>query len=55
MKAIWDVLSEEYRDRGLKRKWEEITNIMSADNLKVAGKNVFGKHVLLLSVIRIYY
>jgi hypothetical protein len=46
-KAIWDITSEEYSDRDLKkRRWEEITNIMCSENVSENEKNEFGKHVL---------
>ncbi|GBP75211.1 hypothetical protein EVAR_88817_1 [Eumeta japonica] len=33
-KAIWDITSEEYSDRDLKkRRWEEITNKMCSESL----------------------
>jgi len=44
-KAIWDVTSDEYSDRDLKRRrWEEITNIMCVDSLTEKEKNEFGKY-----------
>jgi hypothetical protein len=47
-KAIWDITSEEYSDRDLKkRRWEEITNKMCSENLSENEKNEFGKHVFL--------
>lgn len=47
-KAIWDVTSDEYSDRDLKRRrWEEITNIMCVDSLTEKEKNEFGKYFYL--------
>lgn len=49
-KAIWDITSEEYSDRDLKkRRWEEITNEMCSESLSENEKQEFGKHVFLLS------
>lgn len=42
-KALWDISSDEYSDRDLKkRKWEEITNIFSGDNLSEDEKKALG-------------
>lgn len=43
-KTLWDISSEEYGDRDLKKqRWEEITNIMCEENLTENEKNEFGK------------
>lgn len=47
-KAIWDITSDEYSDRDLKRRrWEEITNIMCVDSLTENEKKEFGKYFYL--------
>ncbi|GBP26207.1 hypothetical protein EVAR_74970_1 [Eumeta japonica] len=43
-KAIWDITSEEYSDRDLKkRRWEEIMNKMCSESLSENEKKEFGK------------
>ncbi|GBP44038.1 hypothetical protein EVAR_85192_1 [Eumeta japonica] len=43
-KAIWDITSEEYSDRDLKkRRWEEITNKMCSESLSENEKKEFGE------------
>lgn len=51
-KAIWDISSEEYSDRDVKkRRWQEITNIMCEDNLTENEKNEFGKYFYYYKVL----
>jgi hypothetical protein len=50
-KALWDISSEEYSDRDLKkRSWEEITNIFCEENASENEKKDVGKLYIYIFV-----